>query len=49
MLEELAAMQQELGDKVPILGCLTFGEVGAQGVALPQFHNKTTVVLSLPV
>lgn len=48
MLEELAVMQQELGDRVPVLGCLTFGEVGAQGVALPQFHNKTTVVLSLP-
>jgi hypothetical protein len=48
MAEELAVMQEELGDKVPMLGCLTFGEVGAQGVALPQFHNKTTVVMSLP-
>jgi hypothetical protein len=48
MLEELAVMQEALGDKVPMLGCLTFGEVGAQGVALPQFHNKTTVVMSLP-
>jgi hypothetical protein len=48
MQEELAVMHEELGDKVPMLGCLTFGEVGAQGVSLPQFHNKTTVVLSLP-
>jgi hypothetical protein len=45
--EELSVMRQVLGDEVPMLGCLTFGEVGAQGVALPQFHNKTTVVLSL--
>lgn len=48
ILEELSGMHQELGGEVPMLGCLTFGEVGAQGVALPQFHNKTTVVLSLP-
>lgn len=48
LLEELAGMHEELGCEVPMMGCLTFGEVGAQGVALPQFHNKTTVVLSLP-
>lgn len=48
ILEELAGMKQVLGAGVPVLGCLTFGEVGSQGIALPQFHNKTTVVLSLP-
>jgi hypothetical protein len=46
--EELAAIHAVLGTEVPMMGCLTFGEVGAQGAALPQFHNKTTVVLSLP-
>lgn len=48
MGEELSAMHGVLGRDVPMMGFLTFGEVGAQGGALPQFHNKTTVVLSLP-
>lgn len=46
--DELAACQGALGDGVPVLGCLTFGEVGAFGARLPQFHNKTMVVLALP-
>ena len=46
--EELAACQAALGDDVPLLGCLTFGEVGAFGARMPQFHNKTMVVLALP-
>ncbi|MFP2928182.1 FIST signal transduction protein [Pyxidicoccus sp. 3LG] len=47
--EELGAMHDALGRTVPMMGCLTFGEVGSFGVSLPQFHNKTSVVLSLPV
>jgi hypothetical protein len=46
--DELAACQDALGDEVPLLGCLTFGEVGAFGPRMPQFHNKTMVVLALP-
>ena len=48
LTEELAACQGALGAEVPVLGCLTFGEVGAFGSRMPQFHNKTTVVLALP-
>lgn len=46
--DELAACQEALGDGVPLLGCLTSGEVGAFGARMPQFHNKTMVVLALP-
>jgi hypothetical protein len=46
--DELSACHAALGDDVPVLGCLTFGEVGAFGSRLPQFHNKTMVVLALP-
>jgi hypothetical protein len=46
--DELAACRAALGEDVPLLGCLTFGEVGAFGARLPQFHNKTMVVLALP-
>lgn len=46
---ELAACQAALGEEVPLLGCLTFGEIGAFGARMPQFHNKTMVVLALPV
>jgi hypothetical protein len=46
--EELTACQDALGADVPVLGCLTFGEVGAFGARMPQFHNKTMVVLAFP-
>ncbi len=46
--DELSACRAALGNDVPVLGCLTFGEVGAFGSRLPQFHNKTMVVLALP-
>lgn len=45
---ELAAFQEGLGAGVPLMGCLTFGEVGAFGAGVPQFHNKTAVLLALP-
>lgn len=48
MQEEIAALQAGLGEGVPMMGCLTFGEVGALGAGLPQFHNKTCAVLALP-
>jgi hypothetical protein len=48
MGEELSAIKGGLGQAVPILGCLTFGEVGALGPSAPQFHNKTAVILALP-
>ncbi|MFT3767439.1 MAG: FIST C-terminal domain-containing protein [Minicystis sp.] len=48
MRDELSAIQAGLGDDVPLLGCLTFGEVGAIDGGAPQFHNKTAVVLALP-
>jgi hypothetical protein len=46
--DELAALQEGLGANVPMIGCLTFGEVGGSGTGVPQFHNKTAVVLTLP-
>jgi len=39
--EELAAVQKVIGADVPLVGCLTFGEIGALKGGLPQFHNKT--------
>jgi hypothetical protein len=45
--DELATFGAELGKGVPVVGCLTFGEVGALGRGVPQFHNKTAVVLAL--
>jgi hypothetical protein len=46
--DELRAIQQGLGSGVPLMGCLSFGEIGGLGRAAPQFHNKTAVVLALP-
>ncbi|MBI5546156.1 MAG: FIST C-terminal domain-containing protein [Deltaproteobacteria bacterium] len=46
--DELNAVSEGLGQGVPWMGCLTMGEVGALGAAVPQFHNKTTAVLALP-
>lgn len=40
---ELKAIRQAVGMEVPILGCLTFGEVGSYA-DVPLFHNKTMVV-----
>lgn len=48
MARELAAIQQGLGPDVPFFGCMTFGEIGAVGASVPQFHNMTAVVLALP-
>ena len=48
MEREVSTLRAALGPDVPIAGCLTFGEVGAQGASVPQFHNKTAVVLALP-
>jgi hypothetical protein len=45
--DELSALESSLGGGVPVIGCLTFGEVGALGRGVPQFHNKTAVVLAL--
>lgn len=45
---ELSAIQQGLGPGVPMVGCLTFGEIGAQSGAAPQFLNKTAVVVAVP-
>jgi hypothetical protein len=45
--DELVTFENELGQGVPVMGCLTFGEVGTLGRGVPQFHNKTAVVLAL--
>jgi signal transduction histidine kinase len=47
--DELVALQDGIGRGVPLMGCLTLGEVGALGMAAPQFHNKTSVVMALPI
>jgi hypothetical protein len=46
--EELRGFQTAIGMQVPLMGCLTFGEIGALGAGVPQFHNKAAVVLALP-
>ncbi|AEI64626.1 FIST signal transduction protein [Corallococcus macrosporus] len=46
--DELSRIQGALGETTPLVGCLTLGEVGAMGGGVPQFHNKTVVVLALP-
>lgn len=48
MREELSAIQSGVGAGVPLLGCLTFGEVGTIGAGSAQYHNKTAVVLAFP-
>jgi hypothetical protein len=45
---ELAALRAGIGGDVPLVGCLTFGEVAVLGAGLPQLHNKAVVVLGLP-
>jgi hypothetical protein len=45
---ELAAFQRALGPDVPVFGCLTFGEIAAFEREVPQFHNKTTVMVAFP-
>ena len=44
VVKRLAA---ELDRSVPLIGCLSYGEIGALGRGGPQFHNKTAVVLAL--
>ena len=46
--KELGAISDALGEDVPILGCTSYGEIGALGSGFPQFHNKTVQVLALP-
>lgn len=46
---ELRAIQESMGASIPMMGCLTFGEIGAPPSVAPQFLNKTAVVLAVPV
>jgi hypothetical protein len=46
-VDELAIFAEGLGAETPLVGCLTLGEIGALGRGVPQFHNKTAVVLAL--
>jgi len=41
--EEIRALCETVGPDLPILGALTFGEIGSHD-NVPLFHNKTTVV-----
>lgn len=43
--EELRAIRKAAGPRLPILGALTFGEIGAAG-DVPLLHNKTTVAVA---
>jgi hypothetical protein len=45
--DELETFAGELDTSVPMIGCLSHGEIGALGRGGPQFHNKTAVVLAL--
>ena len=44
-LTELRCIRQAIGPGIPILGALTFGEIGAFN-DVPLFHNKSTVVVA---
>lgn len=46
--EELQRFRDVLGVSTPLMGCVTLGEIGALGRGLPQFHNKSVVLLALP-
>jgi hypothetical protein len=46
-LDELEIFRSGVGRDTPLMGCLTLGEIGALGRGIPQFHNKTAVVLAL--
>lgn len=46
--EELAALRAGIGATIPIVGCLSFGEIGAPGGGVPKYHNKAALVLALP-
>lgn len=41
--KELGAIRESVGLDIPILGALTFGEVGSYD-GIPLFHNKNTVI-----
>ncbi len=41
--EEIQVLRETVGPDVPLLGALTFGEIGSHD-NVPIFHNKTTVV-----
>ncbi len=41
--EEIRAIRQAVGAGVPLLGALSFGEIGSY-VDVPLLHNKTTVI-----
>ncbi len=45
-IKELVAIGHGLGDKVPLMGTLTFGEIGSY-VDVPLLHNKTTAIAVL--
>jgi hypothetical protein len=46
--DEVRALRAGIGGDVPLVGCLTFGEVAVLGAGMPQLHNKAVVVLGLP-
>ena len=41
--DEIKAIQEVIGEDTPLLGALTFGEVGSY-LDIPLLHNKTTVI-----
>jgi len=45
--QELQIFASDLKDGVPLVGCLSYGEIGTLGRGGPQFHNKTAVVVAL--
>ncbi len=45
--QEIQTLKDTLGT-APLLGCLSFGEVGAQARGIPRLHNKSIVTLGVP-
>lgn len=44
--QELERIHAGLGESVPLMGCLTLGEVAAFGGGIPEFQNKTAVLMA---
>lgn len=47
-IDEIGAIREIMGNEVPLLGCMTFGEIGSIQGGPPEFHNKSVVICVFP-
>ncbi|MCX8030017.1 MAG: FIST C-terminal domain-containing protein [Thermodesulfovibrionales bacterium] len=43
LLEEISLIKEALGN-APIIGCLSFGEIGSIESSIPEYHNKSVAI-----